>query len=414
MTRKVLFISYIYPPLGMGGVYRSAKFVKYLPDFGWEPVVLTVKLGKRHRQKHNMDLSLQEEVSRARVHRTPSFEPRLWGSLPSRLGFSDKWLLRIPDRQVGWLPFAVKAGMRIIGKEKIDAIYSTSVPYTDHLIGYLLHRKTKLPWVADFRDPWTLHRAYTSPSSIHGKLEDRMERAVLEHASRVVTAWDGIRDGFLGKYPDITSEKITTITNGFDPEDFQGVVPKSFPRFTILFSGAIYQPVVPISPLIAGLKRLDPGVLDQLDVLLVGRVSPHEDAFIRKSGLKALKKLPYVPHREFVSYLLGAHVLLLLRERERRVLPGKIFEYLRAGKPVLAVIPPDSDAAQFLERTGTGTQVPPDKPEKIAEKITSLFNDWKQGTLGITPNREQVQEFSRITLTKRLAGLLDQLQQTPT
>ena len=412
MTRNVLVISYIFPPFGVGGVYRTAKFVKYLPGFGWDPVVLTVEPNQRSSKRFQEDLPLLQEVSHAKTYRTRSFEPKLWSSLPSRLGMSPKWFFQMPDKQRGWLPFALRAGKRAIREENIDVLYSSSTPYTDHLVALRLHKKTGLPWVADFRDPWTLHETYSAPSAFHRRMEEKMERSILEKASRVVVAWDGIKEGFLKKYPDIPAEKIVTITNGFDPDDFERAKPREFGRFTILFSGAIHEPIVPITPLLEGLKLVEEDVRKEIEVLLIGRISPRESIILEQSGFDMIKKIPYKPHAEFLDYLCGADVLLLLRELEIRVLPGKIFEYLKAQKPILAIIPPEGDAAKLIRKTGAGVVVSPQEPGAVAAEITRLYECWKQGELSLSQEvgeKEQIEQFSRVKLTERLAGIFDSL-----
>jgi glycosyltransferase involved in cell wall biosynthesis len=408
--RKVLVVAYYFPPFGGGGVQRTAKFVKYLPEFGWCPVVLTVDercVGLR-------DRSLEEEVApHIPVYRTSAllFPPRF----PWRLrNFIGRWLLLV-DQQVGWLPFAVRHGLEIIRREGVEAIYTTSAPYTAHLIGLQLNKRAGLPWVADFRDPWVGNFSSRFPTPLHERIARWLERRVVGAADRLTVVSEPMRQALLTRYSHLGSDEVQVLTNGYDPTDFEGVEPfgQDDDRLVILYSGSFYgERQTPFCFLRAIQRALDKGQIPRhkIRVLFVGSMNSAFQGQVKESHLSDVVTIPgYVTHRQSVGYLLGADVLLLIigsGPGSEAVFTGKIFEYLAAGKPILALVPPGV-AADLVREAQVGVVVEPEDAQAIADQIAILYQQWRRSTLTITGNQEVIARYNRRRLTADLAAILD-------
>jgi glycosyltransferase involved in cell wall biosynthesis len=227
-------VAYFFPPLGGAGVQRTLKFAKYLPDAGWDPTVITVNA----RDYWMADDSLAAELGeRVRVVRTASVTglgmlkrmaprhagrpgaPRRSAAGLRRLRTLASWFL-VPDAYVGWIPYAEAAGKRLLREMPFDLIYTTSSPDSAHLVGRALAREFHLPWVADFRDPWTRRLSYRPPTRWHDARQRKLERAVLEEASQITVTAEATRDDFQARNPQITAGKVAVVTNGYDEDDF--------------------------------------------------------------------------------------------------------------------------------------------------------------------------------------------------
>ncbi len=233
----VLMIAYYFPPMGGAGVQRTLKFVKYLPEYGWQPHVLTVRDSSRLQ-----DSSLASEIPDGlSVTRTPILH--LPSQLPWRLrNFISRWFL-IVDGQIGWLPFANDPGRRVIEEHKVRIIYSTSAPYTAHLIARRLQRQTHLPWVADFRDPWMGNTLVNYPTEFHRRLNKRLEYSIFSEADRVILNTEGSLQYYAREYPDLPAGKLVTIPNGYDQDDIPNISPDQIKKtiFTIVHLGSLYH-----------------------------------------------------------------------------------------------------------------------------------------------------------------------------
>jgi glycosyltransferase involved in cell wall biosynthesis len=403
--KKVLIIAYHYPPLGGGGVFRTLKFTKYLPEFGFQPHVLTVK-NPIYRTK---DPSLIREIpSEAKVYRTFSFEHRILRA-PRLLNLTLKWFY-IPEENTGWIPFAARQGEKIIKKENIDIIYATAPLNTSLLIGFLLKKKTGKPLVVDYRDPWTQNVFVKYPTKFHRRIEEKMEKLVLTTADYIIVTTEPMRLKLVEKYPFIR-EKIETITNGFDPEDFDGLTRKdNKEKFTITYTGYLYG-LRTGKYFFTALKELleeKTELRSKIQVLFAGPPSKQVALFIEERGLQnVVKLLGYRSHRESLQLMANSDVLLLIIAAEESydektgplMTPGKMFEYLGAKKPILALIP-QGIAAELIRSTKTGVIVPPKNTSSIKQAIFKLFQDWKKGNLVIESN---VFEYDRKVLTAKLA-----------
>ncbi len=411
--RKVLVIACYFPPQGGAGVQRTLKFVKYLPQFGWQPVILTARPTGRLQ-----DASLLAEVPKdVAVYHTPIL--RLPSHLPWRLRqLITRWLLLV-DEQLGWLPFVVPAGRRIIKEQNIAALYTTSAPYTDHLIGLRLKRQTGLPWFADFRDPWADNFAATYATAWHHHRIHNLERQVFSSAERIGVTSQRQREFYGDKYGDAVKAKVIALTNGYDADDFQMPLPRCSnnraPYLTLAYAGSLYGKQQTAQYFLQGLRRaLDTGAIpaSRIQTYLVGNISHQTMQLIEQLELShVVVPTGYKSHQESIRYLLAADALLLILgpgPHSELVIPGKVFEYLAAQRPILALIPPGA-TADLLTDFGNHLIVAPENIAGIAESLKQLYEAWEAQTLRVPFQPEKLQAYERRTLTAVLARALDEM-----
>lgn len=412
--RRLLVLSYYFPPFGMSGVQRTLKFVKYLPEFGWQPVVLTVAA----RGSYGYDPGLMEEVSRAEIHRTFSLDPlflspkgqrpiaaarRGWVALANRLF--------LPDNKLGWIPFAVRKGREICRAAPVDAIFSTAPPFSSHLAALRLKAKTGRPLVCDFRDDWTGNplAAYASPW--HRKLDLGLEDKVLAGADRVTAVNQEILDALQQRHPQAGRDKFRLLPQGFDPSDFPPAPSKKSPEFLIAYTGTFVEKRSP-EPLLRALALIrakNPEIFATIRVALAGAHRRQDQLLVKSLGMQDRVYFPgFLPHRESVALLQRADLLWLVIHSSEgsAVATGKIYEYLGAGRHILASVPTDGQAARLLEETGAGRAILPDDHQTLAEAIRERFDQWEKGARDFKP---RVDQYNRRTIAGLLAGELNRL-----
>jgi len=412
--KRVLVIAYEYPPLGGGGVFRTLKFTKYLPHFGWKPYVLTVK-NPEYRVR---DPTLLKEVPQeAKIYRVFSFEHKFF-HFERRL-FGCRWIF-IPDANIGWLPFAMKKGKEVITREKIDVIYATAPIFTSLLIGCLLKRETGKPLIVDFRDPWTQNVFIRYPTKFHRKIEEKMEETVLRVADYVITATESMKAELANKYPFI-SKRCVTITNGFDPEDFRNLKRESHEeKFIITYTGGFYGLRTP-EYFLTALRELideDEELKENLEVLFVGQVGRQGREIVRKLQLhNVVKLIPYTSHKRSIEYQVNSDVLLLvITEAGITSFPGavtaKLFEYLAARRTILGLVPSEGEAAHIIKSMKAGIVSSPKNVNSIKGAITELYQKWKNETL--TTPESDISKYSRKMLTKKLVTVFNYVSEKGT
>ncbi len=406
-----------FPPFNGVGVLRVTKFVKYIQDFGWRPVVLTCKQEEDRLDAVDKKLldGIPEDLSIHRVNAPSLYDVyRLIGGQAKQGSFSLSKnplasLIRslfVPDQYVAWYFTGVRKAREIFQTENIDAIYSTSPRETSHLIGRTLHLKYKCPWIADFRDPWIgkQHRPKRIPPL--EQFEKYLEKIVLRDADGILAAWPGIVRSF---EPGV-EEKSQVLTNGFDEEDFRDLKPQVFPKFTFLYAGSLFKELSPL-PMFEALDvllRTHPKLRQKMQLVLLGR----QDAFIRDTITKyeleyCVHTISQIPHRECLEYMLGADVLTFFVP-DKQWISSKIFEYLRANRPILAIADQDSDAVQMIMRVNQDLCFASRDPEQIAGHISTLVQSRQIANCGIQNNR-RLWEFERKQLAKQFAHILDTL-----
>jgi glycosyltransferase involved in cell wall biosynthesis len=408
-------IAYHYPPEGSSsGVLRTLKFSRYLPAYGWTPHVLTLR-ESLYRVK---DTSLVQEIPpEATVHRTAAFDTARHLSLRGRyFGF-----MAIPDRFVSWYPFAVTRGREVIREEGIHVLFSTSPLPTAHLVAGTLKVQTGLPWIADFRDPWIEEGTYPRPGSLRYWCESRLERFVLSRADRITTTTPEFSQDLMARYPDLPSEKFSAILNGFDEEDFRELSDsKGLDRFEILHAGLVtpeYRDPLPFLRIVSQVIQDRTLPREEVRITFLGGGSYLESSAFHHAvadlGLSDLVQvLPRIPHREALRRLRDAAVLLLLQASDdtRSLIPAKTFEYLRVGRPILAVTC-EGATSEMVRKANAGVVVHPADAEKMRRALLDLYA--RREEAAHHRNGTLIQRFNRQALTGELANLLDELVPAP-
>ena len=400
-------LAYYFPPLGGGGVQRTLKHVKYLPLEGFDPIVVT----SDGRGFPLRDPLLRREIPpRTVVLRAPSVPLQLvrWkleGLL--RMVGLPTWPASVvgwPDEMVGWLPGAVYQALRVVRRCRPDVLYTTSSPVTAHLAGLILKKITGLPWVADFRDPWTRHPHAARQFALVARASEALERGVTARVGRAVIADESVE--LLGLEPD--DQRLVVIRNGVDPDDLTEFARPQLPdHFRLSYVGSLYGSIDG-APVFTALRALvQRGVFGPRDfeLRLVGDAN-----LARNPDLAALPVTQpgYVDHPQALREMASASALLLYLPRLTRASSGKLFEYLTSGRPVLCVARRDNLAFQLVEELGAGPCVEPEDAEGIERAIERLVAEWRSGTLTIdrAVREETLRRFSRRALTAQLAGVL--------
>jgi glycosyltransferase involved in cell wall biosynthesis len=408
--KKVLVIAYHYPPVGGGGVFRTLKFTKYLPQFGFRPYVLTVK-NSMYTPK---DPTLVKEIPpEAKVTATFSFEHRLLRA--SRLLHIDPEWFFIPDVNVGWLPFAVHAGTKIIRQENIDVIYVTAQIWTSLLVGYLLKRKTGKPLVVDFRDPWTINPYKKTLTKVHSRIENYLERKVLTSADYVITVSQPYRRRLIEKYP-FLENKCEVIMNGFDPDDFKDLKRQPLQgKFRILYTGSLYGLRTPKHFLFALQKLVQekPHLKEKIEVKFIGNYGKEAPAIVDKLELNNIVQFfGYMPHEKCLDLMVNSHILLLIVASEGNktagIVTGKLFEYLVSGRPVLALAAKEGIVANIIQSANAGVVVS-SNVEAIKDAILDFYEQWATGKLSSTTDMSSIEKYNRKVLTHKLAQIFEKL-----
>lgn len=431
--KNLLVITYYWPPASGGGVQRILKFCKYLPTYGWRPVVLTAR--------HTGNGLLQDESFNSEAAGIPVYQVDFWFD-PVRLlnrtngmkntstkektivfsSFAKKllgflWLnLLVPDSKIGMYGLAKKAVAEIIEQYEIEAVFSSCPPYTMHLIGWDVKQKYKLPWIADFRDPWLENHAYNQGFRLPWikSINRRLEMRTLRRADRVTCATWMQKELLAAKIGD--REKITVITNGYDAAD---MVMRSERRefFYITHIGTIYDKGFPerFFRRISALIQNDIELKQQLRLRIIGTFSSSVSNLLQRIiPVENLELREYIPHAEAVRYLYQEQVLLLLVNEDplqAYSLPAKLYEYLPTGNPILGFGLPHDDVETILEqKTGRGVHVAAENAAEIDAWIRDRFAEWKKGKLN--RGMQRFLEFEREHLTQQLAASIEKCLET--
>ena len=433
--KRVLIITYYWPPSGGSGVQRWLKMSKYLHEYGWQPVIYTPEEG----EYPILDPSLEKDVApEAEIIRRPIVEPytlykKFLGIKKSetvKAGFIKEegkktgwkenlavWIrgnLFIPDARCWWVKPSVRYLKSYLKEHPADAIISTGPPHSMHLIAMKLKEELGIPWIADFRDPWTeidyyydLHLTRWADRKHH-----RLEREVLEKADKVVTvAPDGAkRLGRLG------NRNVRTIYNGFDRDDDAQTPVSISDTFTLTYLGVLSKIQNPEQfwQVLGELVKEDEEFSKKLKIKLIGQIDNSVIRSIEEQGLSGYVALsPYVPHDQ-VSEVHRSSTLLLLflmpdsEPRAKGLLTGKLFEYMASGRPILCIGPEDGDAAHILKETHAGQTVNFEDKRKMKEVIKDLYQKYLKNGLPSNESQE-VEKYSRRALTGEYAKILNKI-----
>jgi hypothetical protein len=419
---KVLMIAYQFPPVGGSGVQRSVKFVKYLPEFGWEAVVLTRDCGKMTLRDETL---LKEIPEKTEIIRTRAYDLTVLPSFLNKIGKFIAWKILIPDGEIIWMKKSLPAALERVKQGDIKAVYTTSYPYSDHLMGLEIKKRfPELAWVADFRDEWTNnpylldnpHNAYRT------KKEKSMEREVLKNADALITNTPVMKKNFVRLNPDLELDKrMWVIPNGFDSQDFIGMEPKNIKnsRFTLTYTGSLYGRRKPDNVLKAIGNLIKSEMIDKnkIRIRFIGSFKQEvlQRIIIQNNLEGAVDTLSYIDHQECLKHMVNSDAMLLIEgggPGSEAFYTGKIFEYIQTGNPILAVIPENGAAADIIRRTKTGIVCNWDNINKIEEGFLKLYNAWLRDIKIINPDYQEISRYDRRTLTRNLAELLDNTLKT--
>ena len=424
--------------MGGGGVQRVTKLVKYLEECGWRA---TVVCGRPEDYWMRDETLVGDVPASARVlrvggasglgvlrrlssgRRTAGAAAAAPAARRSARGFAllrraTAWTL-VPDSYVGWRPFARRAALEALRADPADAILSSSPPETNHLVGLDLHEETGLPWLVDWRDPWFALHLHPAPTAWHRARHAALERRVLRAAAActVTTTWlrDLVRER-AGAGAGLLAH-LHVIRNGFDPADFVAAgatAPAAPAPLTIVHTGMLTL-TRSASGLLHGLQHLFkqlPATRGRIQVTFLGARESDNDAEVAKLGLgDCVRMQDYVPHAEAIAAMRAAHVLLLIKHTEPRftgLIPGKLYEYMGADRPILALVPP-SEAADLVHGLGWGEVAPPNDAVGIAAALAKLLAHHEAGTLPQAYERRSRERFDRRTQAHDVAALLAQI-----
>jgi len=422
-NRRVLIIAYYFPPISSGGTFRTLKFAKYLPELGWDPIVVCA----RPTATDHVDPGLLAELpASVVVERVGHLHPKqiehgllagwklLWKlrlrALATRLEPYKVMQWLAPDPYLTWNLPALQASRRLVRQYHPQIIMTSTPPHSGQWIGLQLKRATRLPWVADFRDPWTQNPFIQTPTSWQAGINQRGERAVFAHADHIISVTSSMTDQMGSLESGKHAGKITTIENGFDAADFGGLPRTQLAgdKLHLAYIGSLY-----------GLQRADL-FLTCIDRLVQEGMIPANDLLVEFMGqdgtgvLEAYRDSIWLrhtapqPHSQALSAMTAADVLLLLVPPGASYIhSGKLFEYLGAGRPILALAPLDSEAAKVVQSARVGVIAPPDDESAISAALLQMYQEWREQRLHIDPDPEVVNSFERRRLTEKLVNVFD-------
>ncbi len=411
--KQILIITYYFPPHGGIGVLRVSKMCKYLPTFGWNPMVLTVERGQVELKDQSFSEQLPEDLE---VHFTPRCNPfaflenssnRLFE--PGNVRFSDYLLL--PDNKLWWLPELYKAGRRILKRRKIDAVLVTMPPFSAALKAKQLAREFNKPLILDYRDSWNNNPLRPTLPPLHQKINAYLERSVLKNTSLVTAVTPHIIRTLEHCYNGATG----VIPNGYDPDDFKTPPDEddntSLNLLRIKHVGSVYSGINYPRIVLKALSELEMAEQEHLHIEFIGKHSSDLLYDRKKFRLQNIMQLtPYIKHEKAVKKMQEADLLLLYIDPYKKNLghlSGKLMEYIGAGTPILGVVPYMSLAGQLIRKHNLGLTVSSNAPEKLKNTIRLLIKQKKNEALRentIPPVKYDIQR-----LIGELAELLNSL-----
>ena len=422
---KVLIITYYWVPAGGSGVQRWLKFVKYLRDFNIEPVIFTVDEANYPIIDASLEVDIPEGIE---VIKNPIWEPNNLFSVfkkkgaktsagfldpnPSFFGKVMQYVRAnyfIPDARKFWIKPSVKKLKKYLEENKIDAIITTGPPHTLHLIGLQLKRELGVKWIADFRDPWTdIDYFHQLPLTQKSKAKHhQLEQEVLINADVTLVVGETMKKNY-----EKFSNNIHVITNGYDSEEQKEVEVKLDEKFSITHIGLMNADRNPkiVWEALSELSKENAEFSEDLEIKLIGNIANEVEEELAKYQFKNVTKIAYVPHSEVQKHQKSSQILLLAVNKvpsAKGIITGKIFEYLQAKRPILAVGPEDGDLAEILTKTNAGTIVDFDGKAKMKKEIMQLYVDYKKGNLQVAS--KDITQYHRKKLTEQLSIILKQV-----
>ena len=407
--KKLLIVTYVFPPFAAVGVYRILKFCKYLPDFGISPVILTPSRPNTMARDEGLMAQVPHYVP---VHRTPTFEPFRWkpdtkpqtkAEMPdppaaaatataapgvlSRVKQTIKQDLSIPDTSYFWRWTGLWTGIQAVKEEKVDLVLSSSPPHSVHLLAAHIASRTRKPLIVDFRDLWTQNTSYAErnlPPRLQRR-DRRYEEAVLKQSAGITVNTETFKAQLMGKNEFLSGDRIEVVTNGVDPDDFKEFVASGTgeSRFTLLYTGSLYgshrNPEFFFTAVRAWLDRR-PEIAPQLRLLFIGNWAREHAGLISQHGLgEVVERRDWMPQREALKETFAADVLLLFQGFDPALsaaIPRKLYEYMITNKPIMAFAPP-GEIPNLISQFECGVSFGSPEPEPIINYLDEAFTTWK-------------------------------------
>jgi hypothetical protein len=417
--KKVLIITYYWPPAGGPGVQRWLKFAKYLPEFGWEPIILTVD--ENDASYPQEDSSLLGGVRGIETHKTKSFEIlNLYSSLKKDKqipygGFSNEGnpsflkkvsrFIRgnffIPDPRKGWNKYAYEKAVELINNNNIDVVVTTSPPHSTQLIGLKLKKNgLAKKWIADLRDPWTDIFYYDKfyPTKWARRIDRKLEEEVIKNCDELITVSESIKNIYAERYD--VADKTHVLTNGFDDDDFDDLTRVEYSN-EIVYTGTVSDDY-PLEQVIGMAKNTS-----VFNFKFIGKVPDNFRVKIKEENLEnRFKFVSTIPHHEVVKEMASAGILLLLIpqiENNEGIVTGKVFEYLKSERPIYAIGPKNSDVESILNFTNSGGFV--EYSDNSFAILKTYEDEFLKGDLKV--ESVNIERFSRKNITSKLCDILD-------
>jgi glycosyltransferase involved in cell wall biosynthesis len=428
--KKVLIITYYWPPSGGAGVQRWLKFVKYLREFGWEPIIYTPENPEAPAIDHSLEKDIPEgiEVIKTRIWEPYTAYKRFVGrkqedsikggflsenkrpSLTEKISVWIRGNFFIPDARKFWIKPSVRFLFEYLSKNPVDALVSTGPPHSMHMIAMGIKEKLNIPWLADFRDPWTNIDFYEDlmlKKFAHQK-HIRLEREVLNAADSVVTvSWNWAND-----FEKLCSRKVDVVTNGYDPDDFRNLPENSTnEKFVLCHLGSLNKDRNPefLWKCLAQIAEEDKAFKKDLIIRFIGQVDYKVfDDLERFNLMNNTEKFEYLPHDQTLLKASESSVLLLLLNNTPNVngiIPGKVFEYLALKRPIICIGVENGDSARIIDESKAGLVINFDEEEKCRTVIKGLYQKYKNKTLVISATG--FEKYSRKEKTGEIVKILE-------
>lgn len=410
--RNVLVIAYYFPPMGLSGVQRTVKFVKYLPEHDWNPIVLTTNPASYYAFDETFFDELGNDI---KIYRT---EKDVFGSSSKSkkpLAYPSQFKQKLqhillqsifqPDSRRLWKKPALRLAEKIIEENEISVIYATAPPFTDFLIAREISEKYNIPFVVDYRDLWVDNAFYFYVTPFHKLYSIRLETDVLKGSSKAIVTARYLKELILRRYKFLSHDDITIIPHGYDSGDFKGKdnIQPNPDKFTITHSGLFPNDLTPKYFLraLANFLSNNPGAKSKISAKFVGLLRKSHTKLINKLGLDdVVEKVGYVSHDEAVSHLLQSDALWMMITNNIAT-PSRLYEYLGAQKPIL-ISAPEGNIRQIAMDSSAAFATQPKDIKSIENAIKQMFELWEKGKLP-KPNREYIEKFDRKYLTSELA-----------
>lgn len=442
--KKVLVVAQIFPPMAGSGVQRTLKFVKYLREFNWEPVVVTVdKSSFNYLEDITLEMEIPKNLNIIRIDEKIDFSSsnienllNNYIKLVNNENLMREYIdiiksygeqndgqdmmnsLLIPDTSSLWAMDVLNRIDSYVDLNGIDVIYTTSGPYSDHIIGYFLKEKFNIPWVTDFRDEWTNNPYFNfDKENVFFKVMRNMEISILHRADKIITTTPLARENYINIF-NVPEDKIITITNGYDEEDFKYITLNTIKadKFKIIHNGILYMVRTPETFLKAIKNLVDKKKIDKNKLSIVFSYTENQEywkEYLKANRLESIVKLTnYTSHKESINLAMNSDLLLLVvgaGEKNKSIYTGKVFEYLRMGKPILALSPKNSVVDDLLKETNSGENFEFDDIVGMENYILKIYKEWEQNSQKDLGIKDKIVKYERKNLTFSLSSIFNEL-----